>query len=88
MRWLAAVAAISTALVVVPGQHSAAAPVAAPAFSDLSVATVPLPTAVEPLDGGRVVVLEQDSGRIRIIDTASGQLLAAPRSPTRRVHRW
>ncbi|HSP30029.1 MAG TPA: PQQ-dependent sugar dehydrogenase, partial [Ilumatobacteraceae bacterium] len=78
MRWLAAVAAISTALVVVPGQHSAAAPAAAPAFSDFSVATVASPTAVEPLGGGRAVVLEQDSGRVRIIDTASGQLLAAP----------
>jgi glucose/arabinose dehydrogenase len=50
----------------------------APGFTDAFVASVPSPTGVEALPGGRVVVLEQDSGRIRLIDTASGQLLAAP----------
>jgi glucose/arabinose dehydrogenase len=78
MRWFAAVAAIATTLVVVPGHQAAAAPVPASAFTDSLVATVASPTAVEPLQGGRAVVLEQDSGRIRIVETTSGQLLAAP----------
>lgn len=47
-------------------------------FSDTLVASVPSPTAVEALPGDRVVVLEQDSGRIRLISTTSGQLLPTP----------
>jgi glucose/arabinose dehydrogenase len=50
----------------------------APGLTDALVASVPSPTAVEALPGGRAVVLEQDSGRVRLIDTSSGQLLAAP----------
>ena len=49
-----------------------------PGFTDAFVASIPSPTGVESLPGGRVVVLEQDSGRIRLIDTVSGQLLATP----------
>jgi glucose/arabinose dehydrogenase len=43
-------------------------------FSDSLVTTVDKPTAVEPLIDGRVVVLEQATGRVRIIDAASGAL--------------
>ena len=46
-------------------------------FTDLLVASVPTPTAVEELPGGRVVVLEQ-GGRVRIILTATGALLRTP----------
>jgi len=48
-----------------------------PEFSDSLVAAVSTPTAVEELPGGRVVVLEQ-GGRVRVIDTATGSLLPAP----------
>ncbi|MGB7881048.1 MAG: PQQ-dependent sugar dehydrogenase [Ilumatobacteraceae bacterium] len=43
-------------------------------FVDVPVATIPSPTAVEALPGGRVVVLEQDSGRVRLIDSTTGAL--------------
>ena len=43
-------------------------------FVDVAVAAIPSPTAVESLPGGRVVVLEQDSGRVRLIDSATGAL--------------
>ncbi len=68
-----------TATLLVAGQPPDTASAGqAPGFTDAFVASVPSPTGVESLPGGRVVVLEQDSGRIRLIDTASGQLLAAP----------
>ena len=77
MRWLAALGAIMTALVIGHGQGTAeAAP--APGLTDTFVASVASPTAVESLPGGRVVVLEQDTGRVQIIDTSTGQLLGAP----------
>lgn len=54
----------------------AAANVGAP-FVDALVASVPSPTAVEQLPNGNVVVTEQASGRVRIID-ANRNLLPAP----------
>ena len=44
-------------------------------FIDAPVAAIASPTAVESLPGGRVVVLEQDSGRVRLIDSVTGALL-------------
>jgi glucose/arabinose dehydrogenase len=72
------VLALATSVLVVGQTPDAAKAAQAPGFTDAFVASVPTPTAVESLPGGRVVVLEQDSGRVRLIDTASGQLLAAP----------
>ena len=65
-----------TALVVAGSPNVHAAP--ASGFTDSFVASVDSPTAVEMLPGGRVVVLEQNSGRIRIIDSSTGQLLPTP----------
>ena len=77
MRWLFVTAITLTAVVVAPvAEQAAAAP--APGLTDALVATVPSPTAVEALPGGRVVVLEQDSGRIRLIDSTTGQLDPTP----------
>ena len=64
------------ALVVVGPTEVQAAP--ASGFTDAVVASVDSPTAVEVLPGGRVVVLEQNSGRIRLIDSSTGQLLPTP----------
>jgi len=46
-------------------------------FTDGLVAAVPAPTSVEQLPNGRVVVLEQDTGRVRLIDSRTGALLPA-----------
>ena len=72
---MAAVAVVAFVAVGAPGPVAAAP---ASGFTESFVASVPSPTAVESLPGGRVVVLEQDTGRIRIIDTSTGQLRAAP----------
>ena len=76
MRWLSVLVMSMTTLLVVGPREALAAP--AEGFTDALVATVDSPTAVEVLPGGRVVVLEQNSGRIRLIDSTTGQLLAAP----------
>ena len=76
MRWLLAMVLSMTALVIAGSTEAQAAP--ASGFTDTFVAAVASPTAVEVLPGGRVVVLEQNSGRIRLIDSSSGQLLPAP----------
>jgi len=77
VRWLAALAAITTVLTVGHGNGTVdAAP--ASGFTESTVAAIPSPTAVESLPGGRAVVLEQDTGRIRIIDASTGQLVPAP----------
>lgn len=44
------------------------------ACTDLSVVDLPSPTAVEQLPNGRVVVLEQLTGRVRLIDGETGLL--------------
>ncbi len=76
MRWLLAMVLSMTALVITGSTEAQAAP--ASGFTDAFVAAVASPTAVEVLPGGRVVVLEQNSGRIRLIDSSTGQLLPAP----------
>ncbi len=76
MRWLLAMTLSMTALVVAGSTDAQAAP--ASGFTDTFVASVASPTAVEVLPGGRVVVLEQNSGRVRLIDSSSGQLLPTP----------
>lgn len=75
---MAAVAAVS--LVAVAAVAHTSAPVAAlpPGFADTTVAGVPTPTAIEQLPNGAVVVLEQDTGRVRLIDPASRTLSAGP----------
>ena len=76
MRWLCVLVMSMTALVVAAPTEVLAAP--ASGFTDSFVASVDSPTAVEVLPGGRVVVLEQNSGRIRLIDSSTGQLLPTP----------
>ncbi len=76
MRWISVLVLSMTALVAAGAPQVDAAP--ASGFTDGFVASVDSPTAVEALPGGRVVVLEQNSGRIRVIDSASGQLLPTP----------
>jgi glucose/arabinose dehydrogenase len=74
---LVVVAAIAaTGLVVSTGSPPVAAAVVAP-FTDTLVASVPNPTAVEQLPNGNVVVTEQNTGRVRIID-ANRALLPTP----------
>ena len=77
MRLLAALVVLTSTVVV--GQAYEAAN-AAPAvdFTDAGVASIASPTAVESLPGNRVVVLEQETGLVRLIDTVTGQLLDAP----------
>jgi len=77
VRRLAALVVITTAVVVgrVPAVAEAAP---TPDLTDGLVASVASPTAVESLPGNRVVVLEQDTGRVRVIDTVSGRLLGTP----------
>ncbi|NND73376.1 MAG: hypothetical protein HKN44_00050 [Ilumatobacter sp.] len=55
-----------------------AAEAAPPGFTDTLVGTTNRPTAVEPLLDGRVAVLEKGTGRIRLIDSDAGTVLAAP----------
>jgi len=66
--------AVAVAVSVSPSGMVSALPIG---FSDTAVASVPQPTAVEELPGGRVVVLEK-AGRVRVIDTAAGVLLPTP----------
>ncbi len=56
------------------GAGSPVAEALPPGFSDQAVATVARPTAVESLPNGRIVVLEQHTGRVRLITTATGVL--------------
>jgi glucose/arabinose dehydrogenase len=49
-----------------------------PGFVDSLVANVNRPTAVEPLADGRVVVLEQHTGRIRLLDPTTGFVQPTP----------
>jgi hypothetical protein len=77
VRLFAALVVITTAVVV--GQaHDAAEAAPAPSFTETVVASVASPTAIESLPGGRVVVLEQDTGRVRLIDVVAGRLLGTP----------
>ncbi len=76
MRWLCVLIVSMTAVVVAGPTGAHAAP--AGGFTDTLVGSVDSPTAVEALPGGRVVVLEQNSGRVRLIDSSTGQLLPAP----------
>ena len=76
VRWISVLVLSMTALVAAGSPSVHAAP--ASGFTDSFVASVDSPTAVEMLPGGRVVVLEQNSGRIRIIDSSTGQLLPTP----------
>ncbi|HYN33262.1 MAG TPA: PQQ-dependent sugar dehydrogenase, partial [Ilumatobacteraceae bacterium] len=69
---------VLTSVVVIGPASDAAEAAPASGLTDVGVASVASPTAVESLPGNRVVVLEQDSGRIRLIDTVTGQLLGAP----------
>ncbi|MEO1056638.1 MAG: PQQ-dependent sugar dehydrogenase, partial [Actinomycetota bacterium] len=73
--------AVITTLLVAPSPVASAPPagetvVAEPrlrdGFSDDLVADLASPTAVEQLPNGRVVVLEQLTGRVRLIDPQSG----------------
>ena len=75
MRWLC-VLVLSATMLVAGTADVQAAP--ASGFTESFVAAVDTPTAVESLPGGRVVVLEQNSGRIRLIDSSTGQLLPTP----------
>jgi len=47
-------------------------------FQDSLVGSVSSPTAVEQLPTGAVVVLEQATGRVRLIDPSSGQIAPTP----------
>ncbi len=76
VRLLAVLVVFTSAVAVGHAHEAEAAP--AVGFTDLGVASVAAPTAVESLPGNRVVVLEQDTGRVRLIDTVTGQLLDAP----------
>jgi glucose/arabinose dehydrogenase len=76
MRWLCVMVMSIAALVVTAPTQVQAAPEGG--FTDAFVANVDTPTAVEALPGGRVVVLEQNSGRVRLIDASTGQLLPTP----------
>mgnify|MGYP001818802635 CR=1 FL=1 len=59
--------------------HTPSPAAALPAgFSDTVVAAVTTPTAIEQLPTGAVVVLEQDTGRVRLIDPASRVQSSAP----------
>ena len=49
-----------------------------PGFINQTVASISRPTAVEALPNGRVVVLEQHTGRVRLIDTNTGTPLPDP----------
>jgi glucose/arabinose dehydrogenase len=63
--------------IVLAGAGSSPVSALPPSFADEAVVSVRKPTTVEPLFGERAVVLEQDSGQIRIIDTATGVLSTA-----------
>ena len=77
MRHLAVSAAVAISALAVLVSGSPIVSALPPEFSDSAVASIPSPTAIEELPGGRVVVLEQ-AGRVRIIDATTGALLATP----------
>ena len=68
---LALISSVSTAAVVGNSARAAALP---GGFVDQRVAAVSQPTSVESLPGGRIVVLEKNTGRVRIYDGRSGVL--------------
>jgi len=70
-----AAAALAAVTAVVPAPSPAAA--LPTGFADTAVAGISTPTAIEQLPNGAVVVLEQDTGRVRVIDPASGVLSPA-----------
>ena len=72
-----AAAVASTALAAVTHNPSPAAALPA-GFSDTAVAAVTTPTSIEQLPNDVVVVLEQDTGRVRLIDPASRVLSSTP----------
>ena len=74
---VAAAAVASTALAAVTYTPAPAAALPA-GFSDTAVAAVTTPTSIEQLPNDVVVVLEQDTGRVRLIDPASRVLSSTP----------
>lgn len=72
-RILLSLALISLSTVAMVGTPSRAAALPS-GFVDQKVASVSQPTSVESLPGGRIVVLEKASGRVRIFDGRSGVL--------------
>ncbi len=70
----ALVALLVATAVVTLGVDGAAVAVP-PGFTDGAVASISRPTAIEQLPNGRVVVLEQQSGRVRLIDPRSATVL-------------
>ena len=73
---LALAAAVPTIVAVVAG--SGAVDALPTGFSDSLVAGISSPTGLEQLPNGRVVVLEQHTGRVRLIDSATRTTLTAP----------
>jgi glucose/arabinose dehydrogenase len=79
MRRLVPVFAISLATIAVFGNSTIPVAEALPAgFQDTLIGSVSSPTAVEQLPNGTVVVLEQASGRVRLLDPNSGQSASTP----------
>ncbi len=72
---MALLVAIPVVVTLASGAGSPVVHALPPGFSDVAVASVARPTAVEHLPNGRTAVLEQSTGRVRLIDTNTGQLL-------------
>ncbi len=76
--WPAVLTLVAATVIVATGPAPQVAHAVPPGFSDSLVGSVSRPTAVEPLLDGRVAVLEKNTGRVRVIDSDSATLHAAP----------
>ena len=70
--------AVPLLVVGLPGSPGGVAHALPAGFTDSFVASIASPTCLEQLPNGRVVVLEQDTGRVRLIDSVSRAPLPTP----------
>jgi glucose/arabinose dehydrogenase len=75
---LALLLAVPLLAVGLPGAPGGVAHALPAGFTDGFVASIASPTGIEQLPNGRVVVLEQDTGRVRLIDSVSRSPLPTP----------
>ena len=75
---LAVTAAVPAMVVAVVGTESTAVHALPAGFVDSAVGAISSPTGIEQLPNGRVVVLEQHTGRVRLIDSATRSILPTP----------
>jgi glucose/arabinose dehydrogenase len=75
---LAFLVGLPMAIAVIAGPAAPAVHALPPGFADTFVGSASAPTTIEQLPNGRVVVLEQATGRVRLIDSVTRAVLPNP----------